>query len=73
MVMEAPISSGYSVKVLDFAQTKFPGMAIKAVITTSDAWPHFAGLREYVARGIPVYVVEPYGAPGRAFSAGPPD
>jgi hypothetical protein len=58
VVLEAPISSGYSAKVLGFAQSKFPGMAIKAVITTSDSWPHIGGVREYVARGIPVYVLD---------------
>jgi hypothetical protein len=58
VVLEAPISSGYSAKVLDFAQTKFPGVRIKAVITTSDSWPHIGGVREYVARGIPVYVLD---------------
>ncbi len=58
VILEAPISSGYSVKVLDFAQTKFPGTPIKAVITTSDSWPHIGGLREFVARGIPVYVLD---------------
>lgn len=25
------------------------------MVTTSDAWPHLGGVREYVARGIPVY------------------
>ena len=58
VVLEAPISSGYSAKVLDLAQTKFPGIPIKAVITTSDSWPHIGGVREYVARGIPVYVLD---------------
>ncbi|HEY6370312.1 MAG TPA: hypothetical protein VIX37_07015 [Candidatus Sulfotelmatobacter sp.] len=58
VVLEAPISSGYSAKVLDFAQTRFPGVRIKAVITTSDSWPHIGGVREYVARGIPVYVLD---------------
>ena len=58
VVLEAPISSGYSVKVLEFAQAKFPGKPIKAVITTSDSWPHIAGVREFVARGIPVYVLD---------------
>lgn len=58
VVLEAPISSGYSAKVLDFAQTKFPGVRIKAVITTSDSWPHIGGVREYVAHGIPVYVLD---------------
>jgi hypothetical protein len=28
------------------------------VVTTSDSWPHIGGLREYVARGIPVYALD---------------
>ena len=28
---------------------------MKGVITTSDSWPHIGGLREYAARGIPIY------------------
>jgi hypothetical protein len=55
VVIEAPISSNYSVQVLDEAARRFPGVRVKAVLTTSDAWPHMSGLREYVARGIPVY------------------
>lgn len=58
LVLEAPMSSGYSAKVLAEAERRFPGVAIKAVITTSDAWPHIGGLREYVARGIPIYVLD---------------
>ena len=58
VILEAPISSGYSAKVLDYAKTKFPGVPVKAVITTSDSWPHIGGVREYVARGIPVYVLD---------------
>lgn len=58
VVLEAPISSSYSAKVLDAAKLRFPGKPVKAVITTSDAWPHIAGLREYVARGIPVYALD---------------
>lgn len=55
VILEAPISSEYSVQVIEEADRRFPGEPIKAVITTSDAWPHLAGVREYVARGIPVY------------------
>lgn len=58
IVIEAPISSGYSANVIEEAQKRFPGMPIKAVITTSDAWPHFGGIREYVARGISVYALD---------------
>jgi len=58
VVLEAPISSGYSAKVIQEAQKRFPGVPIKAVITTSDSWPHISGVREYVAQGIPVYVLD---------------
>ncbi len=57
-IVEAPISSGYSAKIIAMAQSRFPGMRIKAVITTSDSWPHIGGLREYVAQGIPVYLLD---------------
>jgi hypothetical protein len=58
VILEAPISSGYSAKVIAEAEKRFPGLPVKAVISTSDAFPHFAGLREYVARGIPVYLLD---------------
>ena len=58
VVLEAPIGSEYSIQVIDAAAKKFPGAPIKAVVTTSDAWPHIAGVREYVARGIPVYALD---------------
>ena len=58
VILEAPISSGYSAKVLEIAKGKFPDLPVKAVITTSDSWPHIGGVREYVARGIPVYVLD---------------
>ena len=55
VIIEAPIGSHYSVQVLDEVAKRYPGARVKAVITTSDAWPHLGGVREYVARGIPVY------------------
>jgi hypothetical protein len=58
VVLEAPISSLYSMRVIAEAQKRFPGVPIKAVITTSDSWPHFGGIREYVAHGVPVYIVD---------------
>jgi len=58
VVVEAPISSGYSAKVLAEAERRWPGVPVKAAITTSDSWPHLAGVREYVARGIPVYALD---------------
>lgn len=58
VIIEAPISSEYSAQVLDEAARRFPGVKVKAVVTTSDAWPHFAGLREYAARGVPIYALD---------------
>ncbi len=55
VVIEAPISAQYSTEVIAYASRRFPRAAIKAVVTTSDAWPHIGGVREYVARGVPVY------------------
>lgn len=40
------------------AERRYPGSPIKAVITTSDAWPHIGGVREYAARGIPIYALD---------------
>lgn len=58
VIIEAPISPGYSGKVLAEAERRFPGVPVKVVVTTSDAWPHIGGIREYVARGITIYVLD---------------
>jgi len=58
VVLEGPIASSYSAKVLAEVKRRFPGVPVKAVISTSDAWPHIGGLREYVAEGIPIYVLD---------------
>ena len=58
VVLDAPISSGYSALAIEEAQRRWPGAAIKAVITTSDAWPHVAGLPEYDRRHIPIYALD---------------
>src|SRR4029450_7410176 len=52
VVLEAPISSGYSARVIDEAKRRFPDVPVKAIVTTSDSWPDFGGIREYVERGI---------------------
>lgn len=58
VIIEAPISSGYSARVIEDAMRRFPNAKIKAVISTADAFPHFAGLREYAARQIPIYLLD---------------
>ncbi len=54
-VIEGPISSGYNTRHLEWIGQQYPDLEIKGVITTSDAWPHVGGIREFIARGIPVY------------------
>jgi len=58
VVLEAPIASSFSAQVLAEARRRFPGLPVKAVVSTSDSWPHIGGLREYVAEGIPIYVLD---------------
>jgi hypothetical protein len=58
VILEAPYATGYSKLMIEEAGKRFPGVPVKAVISTSDAWPHFGGLREYAARGIPMYIVD---------------
>jgi hypothetical protein len=58
VMLEGPLLSNYSVKAIDDARQRFGGAPIKAVISTSDSWPHIGGLREYAARGIPIYVLD---------------
>lgn len=58
VIVEAPISSGYSAKVIEEAGRRFPGVPVKAVITSSDAWPHFGGTRQYAASGISIYALD---------------
>jgi len=44
-------------KVIDDVRARF-GAGVKAVVTTSDSWPHIGGMREYVARGVPTYALD---------------
>jgi hypothetical protein len=55
LVIEAPISSGYSVQLINEIKKRYPNKKIKGVVVSSDAWPHLAGVREYFASQIPVY------------------
>jgi hypothetical protein len=58
LVLEAPISPMYAQGVFAKARSEYPGVPIKGVVSTSDSWPHIAGVREAVAQGLPLYVLE---------------
>src|SRR5579863_3055 len=41
VIIEAPCSSGWSNKIIEEAQRRFPGVPIKAVVTADNIWWHF--------------------------------
>src|ERR1035441_2310341 len=58
VILEAPISELYTEGVIEEAQKRYPGMPVKAVLATSDSWPHVGGVRSAVAQGLPVYILD---------------
>jgi hypothetical protein len=58
VILEAPISALYSEGVIAEAHKRYPGAPVKAVLSTSDSWPHTGGVRAAVAQGLPVYVLD---------------
>jgi hypothetical protein len=58
VVLEAPISGLYTQGVIKEARRRHPGLAVSAVLSTSDSWPHTGGVRQAVALGIPVYILD---------------
>jgi hypothetical protein len=44
--------------VIEEARKRYPGMPIKAVLSTSDSWPHTGGVRIAVAQGFPVFILD---------------
>ena len=53
-----PVSSEHTKTLFAEAAKRYPNVPIKAVITTSDAWAHFAGIREVVADETPIYATD---------------
>ena len=45
VILDGPLASEYSAKAIDDAKQRFAGAPVKAVITTSDSWPHIGGMR----------------------------
>ena len=58
VIIEAPESPAKSKAVLADVAARWPGTRVKAVITTSPMWMHIGGLREYAARGVPIYALD---------------
>jgi hypothetical protein len=58
VILETPISSVYTQGIFEQARKQYPGVPIKAVLSTSDSWPHVGGVRYDVAQGVPTYILD---------------
>jgi hypothetical protein len=58
IILEAPISGLYTQGVIDAARKRYPGTPVKAVLSTSDSWPHTGGVRVAIAEGLPIYILD---------------
>ncbi len=58
VILEAPISGIYTQGVIEEARKLYPGTPIKAVLSTSDSWPHTGGVRFAVSQGLSVYILD---------------
>ncbi len=58
VVLEAPLSGTYTDGLIKEAKKMYPDIPVKAVLSTSDSWPHVGGVREAVALGLPVYILD---------------
>ncbi len=54
IVIEAPLSSVRSRAVLDTLSARFPTKPVRTLVNSHHHWDHSGGVREYMARGIPV-------------------
>jgi len=55
VVIQSPHGNPYSQAVIAEAERWFGDEPIRALVLTSGAWPHLAGVRAYVARGVPIH------------------
>jgi hypothetical protein len=58
VLLEAPLSGTYIAGVIEKAKAQNPGVPLIAVLSTSDSWPHVGGVRQAVALGLPVYILD---------------
>ncbi len=71
VIVEAADSSERSLAVMDAAMKLAPDKPIKAVVATGNMPHYVGGIREYVARGIPIYAIADTAAMIRRIAAAP--
>jgi hypothetical protein len=58
VVLETPISASFTEGLVSEVKKRYPDTPIKAVLSTSDSWPHAGGVRFDVAKDLPVYILD---------------
>jgi len=58
VILETPIAAKFTQGILEEAKKRYPDAPVKAVLSTSDSWPHVGGVRFDVAQGLPVYILD---------------
>jgi hypothetical protein len=58
VILETPISGMFTEGIFAEAKKRYPGDPIKAILSTSDSWPHVGGIRFDVAQGLPIYILD---------------
>jgi hypothetical protein len=58
VILETPISSVYTHGLIGEARRRYPGVQVKAILSTSDSWPHTGGVREALSNRLPVYILD---------------
>ena len=53
VILETPISGSFTEGILAEAKKRYPNDPVKAVLSTSDSWPHVGGVRFDVAQRLP--------------------
>ena len=71
VIIEGAESNAKSAAVLADVAARWRGSRVKAVVSTSPMWMHVGGLREYAARGIPIYALDANVPVVRALLAAP--
>ena len=58
VVIEPVMTPAFASAFYELLAKDFPGKRVKAVVATDDAWPHFGGIRTFVARGAELVVLD---------------
>jgi len=58
VILDAPIGESYTQGIIEEAKKRYSGLPVKAVLSTSDSWPHTGGVRFAASQGVPIYILD---------------